>query len=423
MEGKSFIIIGVNNILKKIFPTSKTCYFCGRKKECTLDRFLKPLILLAVAVFGWSNFMAYAEGGHPSHSHESETSPEEKLEKEFDAAAFILHHIADDYQFHVIKDIYIPLPVIIFEPGQGFDVFLSSEFHHVDDSHLSRGKYYYHHGKLTIAGKDEHGHPQTDSTGAIAGKHQAKITDIFGDQSKIFYNLSITKNVFGILLSCALMLLIFTASARAYRKRPNQAPRGLQGFMEPLILFVQNDIARPSIGEKRYRTFLPYLLTLFFFIWINNLLGLIPIFPGSANVTGNIAVTMTLALLSLLMVFIFGRKHFWSHTLWPHGMPVPIKIIVGAIEFVGVFTKPFSLMIRLFANITAGHIIIMSIIGITFTIQSYAVGVVTSLFSVAMFMLELLVAAIQAYIFTLLTALMIGAAVEEPHHAEHGHGH
>jgi F-type H+-transporting ATPase subunit a len=220
----------------------------------------------------------------------------------------------------------------------------------------------------------------------------------------------------------ALMFLIFISVARAYKKRGTDvAPRGLQNAMEALILFVKNEIAEPFIGKEKTPKFLPYLLTVFFFIWINNLLGLIPIFPGSANVSGNIAFTFTLALLSLLLVFIFGKKHFWGHIFWYPGVPVPVKLLLAVLEFLGVFTKPFSLMIRLFANITAGHIIIMSIIGITFITQNLIVGGVTSAFSVVMFVLELLVAAIQAYIFTLLTAQMIGAAVEEPHH-DHAHG-
>lgn len=346
-------------------------------------------------------------------NHEANAHGEEKL----DFGAFIKHHIADDYVFHIIGDITFPLPVIIYEPGKGFDVFMSSAFHHADENHLTRGKYYYHHGKLYIPELDENGHIVMDEHGHPVGKHEATLGDLITGNKHVFYNFSITKNVFGLLLSVVLLLVIFLSVAKAYKENPGKAPRGLQGAMEPLILFVQNEIAIPFIGEKKYAKFLPYLLTLFFFIWINNLLGLIPIFPGSANVTGNIAVTMTLALFSLIMVLINGNKHFWGHLLNPPGVPFPVKIILVPIEIIGIFTKPFSLMIRLFANITAGHIIIMSIIGITFIVQSYVVGVVTSVFSVAMFTLELLVAAIQAYIFTLLTAQMIGGAVEE------GHGH
>jgi F-type H+-transporting ATPase subunit a len=342
--------------------------------------------------------------------------------EKFDLSGFITHHISDDYQFHIFGDVHVPLPVIIYESGSGWDFFMSSEFHHADENHLSKGKYYYHHGKLFIPELDEHGHIKNDELGHPIGKHEATLGDVFSGNHHVFYNFSITKNVFGLLLATSLLLLIFFSVASKYKQNPGVAPRGLQGAMEPIILFVQDEIARPFVGEKKYAKFLPYLLTLFFFIWINNLIGLIPIFPGSANVTGNIAITLSLAFLSLMIVVLNGSKHFWLHIINPPGVPFIVKVILVPIELIGILTKPFSLMIRLFANITAGHIIIMSIIGITFIAQSYAVGVVTSVFSVAMFTLELLVAAIQAYIFTLLTAQMIGQAVEEGHgHEDHGH--
>lgn len=357
-----------------------------------------------------------------SEEHVASNNTTAHGEEKLDFGAFIKHHIADDYVFHIVGDIFFPLPVIIYEPGKGFDVFLSSVFHHADENHLSRGKYYYHHGKLYIPELDENGHIVMDKHGHPVGKHEATLGDLISGNKNVFYNFSITKNVFGLLLSVILLLIIFHSVAKAYKQNPNKAPRGLQGLMEPLILFVQNEIAIPFLGEKKYGKFLPYLLTLFFFIWINNLLGLLPIFPGSANVTGNIAVTMTLAVFSLIMVLVNGNKHFWGHLLNPPGVPLPVKVILVPIEIIGIFTKPFSLMIRLFANITAGHIIIMSIIGITFIVQSYVVGLVTSVFSVAMFTLELLVAVIQAYIFTLLTAQMIGSAVEEGHgYGDHEH--
>lgn len=344
--------------------------------------------------------------------------PEPIAEKELDFSAFIQHHIADDYLFHIAGDIAVPLPVIIYESGKGFDMFLSSAFHHTDENHLSRGRYLYHHGKLFIPDLNADGTVQMGEDGHLTGKHEATLGDLISGNKHVFYNFSITKNVFGLLLGVSLLMIIFFSVASKYKSRPNQAPKGFQGMMEVIILFIQNDVARPFITEKKVNRFLPYLLTLFFFILINNLLGLIPIFPGSANVTGNIAITMSLAVLSLLMVIINGNKHFWGHIINPPGVPLVVKFLLVPIELIGIVTKSFSLMIRLFANITAGHIIIMSIIGITFIIQSYAVGIVTSLFSVAMFTLEVLVAFIQAFIFTLLTAQMIGQAVDEGHHAE-----
>jgi len=389
-----------------------------------ITRFLVAIFLVFSTYSG-----VVAQKGHGNHDEiatEEEAADNQlanddnKHDKEFDLSGFILHHVADDYSFHVVGDRYIWLPVIIFD-GNSFDVFSSKELHFPDhETHLTRGKYYYHHGKLTIPELDDHGHVKKDEKGEPIGKVEARLTSI--GSSGVFYNFSITKNVFGLLLSIVLLLIIFISVARAYKKRGHDvAPRGLQNAMESLILFVKDEIAVPFIGEKKTPKFLPYLLTIFFFIWINNLLGLIPIFPGSANVSGNIAFTFTLALFTLIIIFIFGNKNFWGHIFWYPGVPVPVKILLAVLEFIGIFTKPFSLMIRLFANITAGHIIIMSIIGITFLVGSIGVGIVTSVFSVVMFMLELLVAAIQAYIFTLLTAQMIGAAVEEPHGHEHGH--
>lgn len=356
---------------------------------------------------------------HTSTSHEATTEHKEKFN--------VMHHIADSYSFPIAGDYYIWLPVIIFEPGKGLDIFSSKELYNPDgQTNLVRGKYFFDHGSLYIPELKD-GQVQRDSTtGHPIGKHAAKVTEI--GSSQVFYSISITKNVFGLFLSVFLLFLIFFSVARAYKKRgDNVAPRGLQNAMEAMILFVKDDIALPFIGEKRHRQFLPYLLTVFFFIWINNLLGLIPIFPGGANVSGNIAFTFVLAILSLLLVFIFGRKHFWGHILWFPGVPIPLKIFLAILEIVGVFTKPFALMIRLFANITAGHILIMSIIGMTFMVSSMVggivIGSVTSIFSALMFILELLVGAIQAYIFTLLTAQMIGAAIEEGHeeHAEAAH--
>lgn len=397
-----------------------------------ITRFLTAIFLIFSG-----HFAAFAQHDDPhsttpptdsiSATTIEEGAADHKNAEEFDLSAFILHHVSDDYTFQILGDkeketgldISLPLPVIIYDPSSGFDMFMSSAFDHPDhETHLVRGKYYYHHGSLVIPELVD-GHLQYDEHGHVIGKTEAKLTSL--GSSGVFYNFSITKNVFGLFLSMGLLFLIFISVARAYKKRGDDvAPRGMQNAMEALILFVKNEIAVPFIGEKKTPKFLPYLLTIFFFIWINNLLGLIPIFPGSANVSGNIAFTFTLAFLSLVLVFAFGNKNFWGHIFWYPGVPVPVKLLLAVLEFLGVFTKPFSLMIRLFANITAGHIIIMSIIGITFITKSYVVGGVTSVFSVVMFVLELLVAAIQAYIFTLLTAQMIGAATEEAHH---GHAH
>lgn len=351
--------------------------------------------------------------------HEKDSSTEEELDY---FGSFVFHHISDDYMFHVFDKTYFHLPVILYIPGQGLDMFMSGALNRPDANHLVRGKYYYHHGKLVVAETDDHGHVKMDEHGHPVGKTEAKLGDLITGNKNVFYNFSITKNVFGVMLACIIMILIFLTVAKKYKKNPGKAPSGFQGAMEMVIAYVKDEVVKPSIGPK-YEKFLPYMLTLFFFIWINNLMGLVPLFPGSANVTGNIAVTFTLAFFSLVLQVINANKNFWGHIFWFPGVPVPVKILLAVIEFIGLFTKPFSLMIRLFANITAGHIIIMSVIGISFVMKNAPLGIATSLFSVAMFTLEMLVAVIQAYIFTLLTSLMIGSAVEEHHDHAHEAAH
>ena len=210
--------------------------------------------------------------------------------------------------------------------------------------------------------------------------------------------------------------MIFYAVAKSYNKN-KEAPKGLAGFFEPLVTFVRDDIAIPNIGEKKYAKFMPYLLTVFFFIWVNNLIGLIPFFPFSSNLTGNIAFTFVLAFITFLITTFNGNKDYWKHILMP---PVPKLLypIMVPIEIIGMFTKPFALMIRLFANIAAGHIIILSLVSLIFIFKTVAISPVSGAFVIFMSVLEMLVAALQAYVFTLLSALFIGQAV-----AEHDHGH
>lgn len=204
--------------------------------------------------------------------------------------------------------------------------------------------------------------------------------------------------------------------ARSYKKRPGR-PAKLQGFMEPLVLFVRDDIAKPNIGEK-HEKYLPYILTVFFFVLINNLLGIIPFFPGGANVTGNIAVTMVLALFTMIITNVSGNKNYWKHIVNTPGVPWWLKFpipIMPVVEFIGVLSKPFALMIRLFANITAGHIIAISLISLIFIFKTALMGFVSVPFVVFMDVLELLVAFIQAYVFALLSSLFIGMAVQTEH--------
>jgi F-type H+-transporting ATPase subunit a len=249
-----------------------------------------------------------------------------------------------------------------------------------------------------------------------------------GEEKTIVLDISITKNVCAMLFSAVLLCFVFISIARKYKKHAYEAPKGLQSMLEPLILFVRDDIARPCIGEQRYSRFMPYLLTIFFFIFFNNLLGLIPIIPGGANLTGNISVSLTLAFLTFVITTFSSNRAYWGHIVNTPGVPWWLKVpvpLMPVVEVIGVLTKPIVLMIRLFANITAGHIIALSFVSLIFIfgkMNIYA-GYGTSAFSVAfmlfMLLLELLVAFIQAYVFTMLSALYFGMAQVEHHHEEH----
>lgn len=216
-------------------------------------------------------------------------------------------------------------------------------------------------------------------------------------------------------VSVIVLLLIFIGASRRYKKSENYVPKGIAGFTEPLVVFVRDEIAKPMIGENKYQKYMPFLLTIFFFIWINNIFGLIPIING-ANVSGNIAFTMTLAVFTFIITTFSGNKNYWKHIFWMPGVPVPMKIFLMPIEIVSMFVKPISLMIRLFANITAGHIIILSLMSLIFIFNSIAVAPVSVAFSLFITLIEIIVTAIQAYIFTVLSALYIGMAIEEDHH-------
>jgi len=341
-------------------------------------------IFAVLATFSVTNTTkaAVADAGHEAH-------PEE----EFEPTKMIMEHISDAHDWHLWGHTSIPLPVILYT-DQGMEVFLSSEFHHGE--HDYHGKYH---------------------TYRLVDKKKIKVVNAGGEVDEVasqkVWDFSITKNVASMFLAVIILLLIFSSVARTYKRRAGKAPKGLQSFLEPIILFVRDDIARPNIGHT-YARYMPLLLTIFFFIWFNNLLGLIPIFPGAANVTGNIAVTFVLAFIVLIVVNINGNKYYWRHILTPD-VPWWLYPIMIPVELVGVISKPFALMIRLFANITAGHIVILSLISLIFVFQSLAIAPISLAFVLFMNVLELLVAALQAFIFTLLTALFIGMAVEEHH--------
>ena len=341
-------------------------------------------------------------------------------EEEFDPGEYIMGHITDDYGWHIttINDhhITIPLPVILFDDG--LVSFSSSKFHHGQQAYKG---YALGFTKETDGSIVKLGGNYADYTGEIDYATMPTIDHVCK------YDISITKNVCALLISIILLCWIFLSVAKRYKEGPLKAPKGMQSLLEPLILFIRDDVVIPSIGEDKYQKYFPYLLTLFFFILFNNLMGLIPIFPGGANLTGNIAVTMVLALITFFITNISGSKHYWKDIFNAPGVPWWLKIpipLMPLIEFIGVFTKPFVLMIRLFANITAGHIIVLGFIGLIFIFGAispaigYAVSPVSIFFYIFMGLLELLVAFIQAFVFTLLSAIYIGMAIEEPEHEE-----
>lgn len=331
----------------------------------------------------------------------------EKPKEEINVKELILEHLADSYTWHITKigetDIAIPLPVIVYSQTTGWHVFLSSAFHEGAE-----------HEGLKIAAE---------------GKYKGKIVekDAQGNEVKPF-DISITKVVFSLLFNSILLIFIIMLVARSYKKDTYESKKGFVGFMEMFIMNINDDVIKPCIG-KDYRKFAPYLLTVFFFVFINNLMGLIPIFPGGANVTGNIAITFVLALFTFVIVNVFGTKEYFREIFWPD-VPLWLKVpipLMPAIELVGVFTKPFALMIRLFANILAGHSIVLGLTCLVFVTVSLghamntSMTVVSVLFTVFINMVELLVAYIQAYVFTMLSAVFIGLARVEPHHAKEVH--
>lgn len=335
---------------------------------------------------------------------------------EFNPGKMIMHHISDDHSWHIVNHVSVPLPVILYT-DKGMEFFMSSRFY--DEHHNLIGYQGKHYMYALVEGR-------------VTAIDPVEGTIIEGIS---ILDLSITKNVLTMLVVFALMLWIFISVAKAYTRRPGQAPKGLQSFMEPLIIFVRDDVAKASIGEKKYERYMPYLLTAFFFIWISNMLGLIPFLPGGANLTGNIAVTATLAVITFVITTLSGNAHYWRHMLAMPGVPVGILVLLTPIEILGMFLRPFVLMIRLFANITAGHIIALAFFSLIFvfgkggesTAAGLGVAVVSVAFTVFMMVMELLVAFLQAYVFTLLSAIYIGSAVEEghheEHHADHAHAH
>lgn len=317
-------------------------------------------------------FSAFGQADHDQESGEK-----------LNVSELIIHHVLDDHIWHVADGAVIYLPVIVYSAEKGLDIFSSRNFY--DDHHnvVPYNGYVLDHNHIYLEGTD-----------------------------KAVLDLSITKNVAMLFINAALLLLVFVSIAGAYKRNRARAPRGLQSFFEPVILFVRDEIARPNIGH-RYERYFPFLLTLFFFILFGNLIGLL---PGAGNLTGNIAVTMVLAVMTFIVTNVSGNRGYWGHIFWTPGLPFVLRPIILLVEVIGVFTKPISLMVRLFVAITAGHIVLLSLIVLIFVFRSYWVGFGSTIIVLFISLIEILVAAIQAYVFTLFSALYIGQATAEHEH-------
>jgi F-type H+-transporting ATPase subunit a len=327
-----------------------------------------------------------------------EVEQKEARKEKFNASTYILEHIADSHEWHILtkkngESVAIYLPVILISKESGLNVFSSKRLAH---------------------GKEYKGF-KLEEEGNLKGKIVSVNAQGIVDEENLPLDFSMTKTVIGMLSAAIIGLILFLSLAHSYKKTGISHPKGIQSFLEPVVLFVRDDIAIPNLGHK-YERYMPYLLTVFFFILINNIMGLIPFPPPfGANVTGNIAMTFILALCTFLVTQFSGNKAYWKHVFATPGVPFWLLPVMIPVEIIGLISKPFALMIRLFANITAGHIIVLSLICLIFIFDTLALAPVSIFFVIFMDCLELLVAFLQAYIFTLLSALFISMAVQEHH--------
>jgi len=387
---------------------------------------IKSLKSLLVAVSSivlviFSNQAVSQEEKAENKEPEVLTAPKKSV---FDANEVIFGHVLDAHEFHFLSykgsdgrehHATIPLPVILYSPQKGFDVFMSSKFHHGEQNY--KGYELLTDEKIAEEKLD----PKKYSAGQIVAVNDAGEID---NSTKV-YDISLTRNVVQMFISLALLVWMLLYMAKKYRagQGVTTAPKGVQSLIEPVITFIRDEVAKPNLGHK-YKKYFPYLLTVFFFILINNLVGLI---PGTANVTGNIAFTLVLAAISFIIIMLSTKKHYWAHIFNPPGVPWGVKIILVPVEILGIFTKPFALMIRLFANMIAGHIIIICLISLIFIFGSLSAGIgwgfspLSIAFVVFIYFIELLVAFLQAYIFTNLTAVFISQAFEGSHDDADGH--
>ncbi|CAN1556254.1 AtpB F0F1-type ATP synthase, subunit a [Flavobacteriaceae bacterium] len=367
-------------------------------------KFIIALLIAFLPVFGFSNTPSEStqvQTETTALAKETEAKPaDETSEVKAEILEVIGHHVLDGHDFSLFEydgeHIGFSLPIILWDNGAHF--FLSSKFNHGEAVAESNGNFYVlHHEKIY----------KTDASGTLTGDehHPTNLQPI---------DLSITKGVLTIMIVALLMFFLFTSLAKSYAKNGGISS-GFGRLFEPIVIYIRDEIAIPNIGEKHYKRYMSYLLTIFFFVWFLNIFGLTPL---GINVTGNIAITFGLAVITFVITNLTANKNYWGHIFWMPGVPLPMKIILAPIELLGVIIKPFSLMIRLYANIFAGHIVLMSLIGLMFIFKSWLGSSLSFMLSFAISTIEILVALLQAYIFTMLSALYFGSAVEEHHHEE-----
>ncbi|MBK9255955.1 MAG: F0F1 ATP synthase subunit A [Saprospiraceae bacterium] len=419
----------------------------------------KRILIILVACFLYITDTG-AQEGNPQDSTEQSSQTEVSHDDhghavghaEFDPAATAIHHISDANVYTILGAVTIPLPMMLYAPDKGWDFFSSSKFHsgHHEDGHHSYNGYVLHHGsvyRVMDAGFPQDGSVEIEE-GAFISRQEAvdgKNKDVYfvkyqGKEFRLdarstldggilgggitsFYDFSISKNVLSMILVSLFLFWLFSRAAKSYKANPDKAPNGIQAFLEPMFLFIRDEVAIPFIGKKKYMKYLPLLMSIFFFILGLNLYGQIP-FLGGTNVTGNLTVTMIMAIIVFIVVNINGNKDYWLHIFWMPGVPGFVKPLLSVVEFMSLFIKPLTLMLRLAGNISAGHIAILSFIGLIFIFGesglNFSGGLVGTAMAVPltlfMMAIELIVAFVQAFVFTILTASYIGAATEEHHH-------
>jgi len=375
-------------------------------------QFILAALVACLPLFGFANetqdsLNVHTETTAVAHGHEEahELDPNSLEGRKAKIDAFKMHHVLDSHEFSLFENdgqhFGFPLPIIIWD--NGVHIFSSSKFEHGHAVAESNGNFY-------RLGHDEKIYKVESATAELSG-------DEHHPTNEKVLDFSITKSVLTLMVVALLMFLLFRSLAQSFAKNGGISA-GFGRLFEPIVLYIRDEIAIPNIGEKHYKRYMSYLLTIFFFVWFLNMFGLTPL---GINVTGNIAITAGLAIITALITNFTANKNYWGHIFWMPGVPTPMKIILAPIELLGVIIKPFSLMIRLYANIFAGHVVLMSLIALIFLFQSWVGGPLSFLLSFALSTIEILVALLQAYIFTMLSALYFGSAVAEHHHDDAHH--